>query len=154
MAEAADRHIVPVKKILMPIDKSEYNNKIIEYAISLSKAWDAKITAIHVIDMGRGVGDGGNKELKPERIQEEKIYAEDLLNEIDIAAKKEGINIEKEVLEKNDKVGKTIIEYAKKNKMDVIVIGTKGMTAVEEYFFGSVVKDVFQYAHCPVFAIR
>jgi nucleotide-binding universal stress UspA family protein len=154
MAEAADRHIVSVKKILIPIDRSEYNNKIIEYAISLSKAWDAKITAIHVIDMGLGVVDGGNKEIKPERIQEEKIYAEDLLNEIDIAAKKEGINIEKEVLEKNDKVGKTIIEYAKKYKMDVIVIGTKGMTAVEEYFFGSVVKDVFQYAHCPVFAIR
>jgi len=40
-----------------------------------------------------------------------------------------------------------------KNKIDIIVIGTKGMTTVEEYFFGSVV-NVFQYAHCPVFAIR
>ncbi len=73
---------------------------------------------------------------------------------------KEGINIEKEVLEKNVNVGITIVEYStfrswpKKNKMDVIVIGTKGMTTVEEYFFGSMVKDVFQYAHCPVFAIR
>jgi len=28
------------------------------------------------------------------------------------------------------------------------------MTAVEEYFFGSIIKEVFQYAHCPVFAIR
>jgi nucleotide-binding universal stress UspA family protein len=78
----------------------------------------------------------------------------DPLDEIDLVSKKEGINIEKEVLEKNDTVGKTIIEYAKKNKMDVIVIGTKGMTAVEEYFFGSVVKEVIQYAHCSVFAIR
>jgi nucleotide-binding universal stress UspA family protein len=154
MVEPANRHIVSVKQILIPIDRSEYNNKIIEYAISLSKAWNAKITAIHVIDTGRGIGDGKDKEIKPEMIQEEKICAEDLLNEIDLTAKKEGINIEKEILEKNDKVGKTIIEYAKKNEMDVIVIGTKGMTAVEEYFFGSVVKDVFQYAHCPVFAIR
>jgi nucleotide-binding universal stress UspA family protein len=153
MAEAAERHIISVKRILMPIDRSEYNNKIIEYAISLSKAWDAKITAIHVLDAGLEVWDGKDKETKPEKIQE-KIYAEALLNEIDITAKKEGINIEKEVLEKNDKVGKMIIEYAKKNKMDVIVIGTKGMSAVEEYFFGSVVKEVFQYAHCPVFAIR
>ena len=153
MAEAADRHIISVKKILVPIDRSEYNNKILEYAISLSKAWDAKITAIHVINMGHEIGDGKDKEIKPEKIQEEKKYAEVLLNEIDLTAKKHGINIETEVLEKNDKVGKTIIEYAKKNKMDIIVIGTRGMTAVEEYFFGSVVKDVFQYAHCPVFAI-
>lgn len=152
--EPANLHIISVKKILIPIDRSEYNNKIIEYAISLSKAWDAEITAIHVLDMGHGIENGKSKEIEPKRIHEEKIYAEDLLKEIDLTAKKEGINIEKEVLEKNDKVGKTIIEYAKKNKMDVIVIGTKGMTAVEEYFFGSVVKDVFQYAHCPVFAIR
>ena len=77
----------------------------------------------------------------------------DLLNEIDLMAKKEGIDIEKEILEKNDTVGKTIIEYAKKSKMDIIVVGTKGMTAVEEYFFGSVAKDVFQYSHCTVFVV-
>lgn len=61
---------------------------------------------------------------------------------------------QKEVLEKNGTMGKTIIEYARKNKIDIIVISTKGMTTVEEYFFGSVVKDVFEYAHCPVFTIR
>ncbi len=38
--------------------------------------------------------------------------------------------------------------------MDVIVIGNKGKSAVEIYFFGSVVKEVFQYAHCPMFATR
>jgi nucleotide-binding universal stress UspA family protein len=38
--------------------------------------------------------------------------------------------------------------------MDVIVIGTKGMTAVEDYFFGSVAKEVIHHAHRPVFAIR
>jgi len=38
--------------------------------------------------------------------------------------------------------------------MDVVVIGTRGINAVEGYFFGSVVKDVFQHAHCSVFAIR
>jgi hypothetical protein len=34
----------------------------------LVKAWDAKITAIHVIDTGRGIGDGKDKEIKPEMI--------------------------------------------------------------------------------------
>jgi nucleotide-binding universal stress UspA family protein len=92
--------------------------------------------------------------LKGERIEEEIRHGENLLSEIAVMAKKEVINIEKEVLEKNNTIGKTIIEYAKKNKLEIIVIGTRGMTAVEEYFFGSVVKDVFQYAHCPVFAVH
>jgi nucleotide-binding universal stress UspA family protein len=69
-------------------------------------------------------------------------------------AKKEGLNIKKEGLEESDIVGKTIIDYAKKNNIDVIVIGTKGMTAVQEYFFGSVANKVIHHAHCPVFAIR
>jgi nucleotide-binding universal stress UspA family protein len=79
-----------VKKILIPIDRSEYKNKIVEYAFSLSKAWQAEITAIHVIDIGQGVGyDAKDNEIKSKMIQEEKKCAEDLLNEIDLTAKKE-----------------------------------------------------------------
>ena len=66
----------------------------------------------------------------------------------------EGLNIKKEVVEETDTVEKTIIDYAKKNDIDVIVIGTKGMSAVEEYFFGSVANAVIHRAHCPVFAVR
>jgi diphthamide biosynthesis methyltransferase len=47
---------------------------------------------------------------------------------IDLMAKKEGIHIENEVIEGNNTVGKTITDYAKRNKTDLIVIGTKGMT--------------------------
>jgi len=135
------------------VNRSEHKQKIVAYAVSLSKAWGAEITAIHVIDVIRGVGYGRDEEAKRERIYEAKKPAEYLLNEIALTAKKSGL-IKEEVVEENDTVGKTIIDYAKKNKMDLIVIGTKGMTAVEEYFFGSVVKEVFQYAHCPVFAVR
>ena len=38
------------------------------------------------------------------------------------------MNIRKEVIEESDSVAKSIIDYAKKNNMDLIVIGTKGMT--------------------------
>ena len=39
-------------------------------------------------------------------------------------------------------VEKAIIEYAKKNNIDVILIGTTGMSAAEEVFVGSVAKSV------------
>ena len=51
-------------------------------------------------------------------------------------------------------VEKAIIEYAKKNNIDVILIGTTGMSAAEEVFVGSVANNVIHHAHCPVFAIR
>jgi len=58
---------VAVKKILAPIDRSIYKEKIIEYSISLGKAWGAEITAINVIDPGRGVPGGRIKEKELER---------------------------------------------------------------------------------------
>jgi nucleotide-binding universal stress UspA family protein len=65
----------------------------------------------------------------------------------------EGVNIKKkEVIEESDTVEKAIVDYAKRTNIDVI--GTKGMSAIEEYFFGSVVNAVIHHAHCPVLAIR
>jgi nucleotide-binding universal stress UspA family protein len=145
---------VAVKKILAPIDRSKYKEKIIAYAVSLGKAWGAEITAIHVIDPGRGAPGGRVKEKELEREEEAKRPAEDLLDEADLQAKKEGIKIKKEVIEESDTVEKAIIDYAKKNNIDVIVIGTTGMSAVEEIFLGSVANKVIHHAHCPVFAIR
>jgi nucleotide-binding universal stress UspA family protein len=163
---------VTAKRILVPIDRSGYKEKIAAYGISLGKAWRAEITTIHVIEPQQAIPDG-MAEAK-ELLREEAIrQAENLLNEIDILAKKEGMDIKKEVvqpadflakkegmdikkeaLKESDIVGKAIIDYASKNNIDVIVIGTRGMTAVEEYFFGSVASKVIHEAQCSVFAIR
>ena len=145
--------VVAVKRILVPIDRSGYKEKIIAYAVSLGKAWGAEITAIHVIEPEHALSDG-RAEAKKEAREEARRQTEHLLNEIDTLAKKEGLSIKKEALEESDIVGKAIIDYAKKNNIDVIVIGTKGMTAVQEYFFGSVANKVIHHAHCPVIAIR
>jgi nucleotide-binding universal stress UspA family protein len=146
---------VTVKKILTPIDRSGYKDKILAYAISLGKAWGSEITAVHVIDPGRGVPGGRVKEKERDREEEAKREAEILLVQlIDPLARKEGVNIRKEVIEESDSVAKSIIDYAKKNNMDLIVIGTKGMTSVEDFFLGSVANNVIHHAHCPVFAIR
>jgi nucleotide-binding universal stress UspA family protein len=145
---------VAVKKILASIDRSKYKEKIIAYAISLGKAWGAEVTAIHVIDPGRGVLGGRVKEKEKQREEEAERPAEDLLNEAELQAKKEGINLRKEIVEESDTVEKAIIDYAKKNNIDVILIGTTGMSAAEEVFLGSVANNVIHHAHCPVFAIR
>ncbi|MGB8938609.1 MAG: universal stress protein [Candidatus Nitrosopolaris sp.] len=145
---------VAVKKILAAIDRSKYKEKIIAYAISLGKAWGAEVTAIHIIDPGRGVPGGRIKEKEKQREQEAERPAEDLLSEAELQAEKEGINLRKEIVEESDTVEKAIIDYAKKNSIDVILIGTTGMSAAEEVFLGSVANNVIHHAHCPVFAIR
>jgi nucleotide-binding universal stress UspA family protein len=125
---------VVVKKILAAIDRSKYKEKIIAYAISMGKAWGAEVTAIHVIDPGRGVPGGRIKEKERQREEEAERPAEDLLSEAELQAKKEGINLRKEIVKESDTVEKAIIDYAKKNNIDVILIGTTGMSAQKRYF--------------------
>jgi nucleotide-binding universal stress UspA family protein len=67
---------------------------------------------------------------------------------------KKGLNIKGQALEESGIVAKAIIDYAKNNNTDVIVIGTKGMSALEEYFFGGVANKVIREVYCPVFAVR
>src|SRR5438094_5721961 len=148
---------VRVRKILAPVDRSKYKEKIIGYAISLGKAWEAEIVAIHVIDPGRGIPGGRIKEKESEREEHAITPAQELLNEVELLAEKEGFHIKKEVVEESvgiESVGKAIIDYAKKNNFDVIIIGTTGMSRVEEIFLGSVANYVIRHAHCPIFAVR
>ena len=56
MEKNVDGGLATVKKILTPIDRSGYKEKILAFAISLGKAWGAEITAIHVIDNSRCPG--------------------------------------------------------------------------------------------------
>jgi nucleotide-binding universal stress UspA family protein len=77
---------------------------------------------VHVIDPGRDVP-GGVKEKEKRREEEAERPAEDLLNEAELQAKKEGINLRKEIVEESesDTVEKAIIGYAKKNNIDIIL---------------------------------
>jgi nucleotide-binding universal stress UspA family protein len=143
-----------IKKILIPVVKSEYNDKIISYAIVLAKGSGANISIIHVLDKSAlgGLGDAfGLKVGEYEKAMRE--HAEKLLTEVQSVIEKQGIKTSTEVIG-NKSVAKGIIDYAKESGSDVIVIGTKGLTGVEKFMMGGVASSVINNAHCPVVAIR
>ena len=142
-----------IKKILIPVVKSEYNDKIISHAVILAKGSGASITAIHVLDKSTlgGVGDlFGLRVAEYEKAMRKR--SEELLTEVQQVIEKQGIKTSIEVIG-NKSIAKGIIDYAKDSGTDVIVIGTKGLTGVEKFTMGGV-QAVINHAHCPVVAIR
>lgn len=63
-------------------------------------------------------------------------------------------DIKTHILINASSVADAIINYAKDNSMDLIVIGTKGRTGLERFVIGSVANGVTMHAHCPVFLAR
>ena len=143
-----------IKKILIPVVKSEHNNKIISCAIILAKGSGASITAIHILDKS-AQGDLGD--LFPMKLEEYENAtnkrAKELLTEVQQVIEKQGIKTSIEVIG-HKSVAQGIMDYTRESGADVIVIGTKGLTGVGKFLLGSVASAVIDHAHCPVFAIR
>lgn len=47
-----------------------------------------------------------------------------------------------------------IIDFAKKNAIELIVIPSHGRTGLGRFFLGSVAEKVIRFAHCPVLVLR
>lgn len=150
-----------IKKILIAIDESKYREKIIRYGLTLAKSLGADVAAVHVIDrssigalqsLGGLLGYYESGKLGYE--EELRKHAKELLDEVDALAKKEGIKINIEVIMNASSVAEGIIDYASSTNMDLIVIGTKGMTGVEKFLIGGVANKVVSHARCPVLVVR
>jgi nucleotide-binding universal stress UspA family protein len=79
--------------------------------------------------------------------------ADKLLKEIVQLGKNEGITVQDKVLS-GSSVKQTILDYAKDKDVDMILIGTKGMTGIKKFLMGSIANDVISHAHCSVLAVR
>jgi nucleotide-binding universal stress UspA family protein len=145
-----------VKKILMAIDRSGYNERITTFTISLAKALGAEVTALHVIDRSsfEPAADAYGNYMGVQIGLEEALrkQAEEFLSEAEQFGKKEGVKVDKEVIVASPSAA--IIDYAKMNNIDLITIGTKGMTGLKQFLLGSVANNVITHAHCPVLAVR
>jgi nucleotide-binding universal stress UspA family protein len=75
------------------------------------------------------------------------------LKQIEEAAKKKGIRLKSEILDGDSKV-EIIIDYANENSIDLIVMGSRGLTGFKRLLLGSVANAVVSNAPCPVMVVR
>jgi nucleotide-binding universal stress UspA family protein len=154
----SEKNRLKIKKILVAIDKSGYKDKAMSHASILAKSLGAEITVIHVIAPSSMIATGGH--MRSAGIMALKEYqdalkkdADKLLKEIVQLGKEGGVTVHGEVLA-GSSVKQTILDYAKNKKVDLIIVGTKGMTGIARFLMGSVSSDVIAHAHCPVLAVR
>ena len=47
-----------------------------------------------------------------------------------------------------------IVEYAERENIDLLVIGSRGLTGFKKLLIGGVASGVVTYAHCPVMVVK
>ena len=150
-----------LRKILVPVDGSTASVKALQYATHLAEleANDAQLMVVHVLeDVKQGGAIGlqakyGNVRLVEGFKRARRKAAVEWLEQIEVAAERKKIRLKTEVLDGDSQV-KVIIDYANKNGVDLIVIGSTGVTGIKRLLLGSMANAVISNAHCPVMVVR
>ena len=65
-----------------------------------------------------------------------------------------GVEVETKVISSGYSVGQVIVDLADKENVDLIVVGTRGMTGFKKMLLGSVALEVVTYSDCSVMVVK
>lgn len=140
------------RQILVPTDFSDEATAAKVYAAMLAESFGATLHVLHVIEDPLAMGWGVDAAYLPQLLERTERTVREQLDKVVTAddRKKLGARI---AVETGTPVTK-IVEYADKNGIDLIVMGTHGRGVLERMWVGSVTQGVLQRASCPVVSVQ
>ena len=133
-----------VEKILVAVDGSKYADRALEYAVQLAKNYRANLALLHV-EEDKLVRIGG-----PQVMDCVGTVGECILK--DASRKAAGMSFDK--LLKFGSPAETIIKVAKKAGVDLIVVGSRGLSSVQRFLLGSVSDDISLHSMSSVLIVK
>jgi nucleotide-binding universal stress UspA family protein len=134
-----------IKHIVVALDVSGTTNKVLDKAISLAKLSDAKITGIYVIGIQPTLLSGVINDRETKK-------AEKILRSLKKYCEKKGIEFAFKVL--IGKPASKISEFAKRGKVDLVVIGSKGIGGFKGKVLGSVANSILIESKASVLLVK
>ena len=132
------------EKILVPIDGSEHSKRALKEAIEVAKMTGGAITLLNVTQ-------SGSSNMQPES-EMTPNKEKSVLSEGQKLAETHGILVKTLLLK--GKIVDQIIKTAREGHFDLIVVGARGLSKLEEIMLGSVSHGVTENATCPVIVTR
>jgi nucleotide-binding universal stress UspA family protein len=149
-----------ISKILVAVDGSSHSQEAVEYSAEIAAGCNADLIILTVLKFHQTPK--VTKELeayaKLEQISVSaqdaiKLLSNEMLAAAEIAARDKGVSNVVAVAETGP-VARTIVSYAKKNKVDMIAIGSRGLGNIEATLRGGVSHRVELMAKCSVLTIK
>jgi nucleotide-binding universal stress UspA family protein len=141
------------KKIMVATDGSEHVRKAIATAIEIAKLSEAKLFVVYVM------ADDELSMSYPKNTKLERTFVNYFRNEgkeatayVETSGKAENVEVESVILEGS--TAQEIVNFAERNDIDLIVMGTHGKNAVERFLLGSVAENVVRHSNKAVLVVR
>ncbi len=132
------------KRILVAVDGSENSTRATAAAVPIAEKYGAEILVLNVI-LGRAYDQF--------KTVAEKKAREIVDREVELARSR-GVKARWEVLPSAESIVGQIVDYADREKADLIVMGSRGLGGFKRMVIGSVSSGVVTHARCPVLVVR
>ncbi|MBL7738681.1 MAG: universal stress protein [Chitinophagaceae bacterium] len=141
-----------IKKILVPVDFSTNSTHALQYAELLARQNNASITVLHVLFIAGAPHTRIYTTMLEENMTENaKAGCSRMISSVKKGTS-DTLNIDYVILE-NGLPADEITMYAGHHQFDLIVMGTKGASGIQELFMGSVTASVIRKTGVPVLAV-
>jgi len=135
-------------KILVPLDGSKYSEKALLHACDMAKNYQASLTLIYVVEKSI-----------PFNLLDRKEYLEILRkfgNKVLIKGKKTTTDngVDSKIIMKEGNVANEVVKLAKKEKYNLIIVGSKGLGATTRFFLGSVSNKLANNSPCSILIVK
>ncbi len=130
--------------ILCPIDFSDCSLNAMEYAARYAKTYSGRIHLLHVEISSLA---SFSEEQKKINLSKLKALHDELSKMI------EGVPIDFSIVNDPDEASSGISDFVKDKDFDIIIMGTNGISDVEEAFFGSNTSRLIKSSQLPVIAV-
>ena len=145
-----------VKNILVTTAFSKNSDFALLRALEIAEKFNSKITLLHVIQKTRTDNflDNPLKKWLPERLWlTTKEYKETLLQEKIQPLLQKNLNIRYFVISQG-KPAQKILQYTKKNKIDLLISGAHGKYTIRDTFVGTTAEYIAKHTKCPVLIVK
>ncbi|MEW6108735.1 MAG: universal stress protein [Nitrospirota bacterium] len=140
-------------KILVPVDGSKYSMEGVKVAVDYAKTKGAKVFLMTVVPFVAGMDLEVSASKWDKLTTEMKQAGEDALEKAWLYVKSEGA-VAQTILSTATNVAEEIINAVGKENINLVVIGSRGLTGAARFMLGSTASKIVNHCPCSVYVVK
>lgn len=146
------------ERILVAVDGSQNSMRAAQWAIDLAKKEGSSLFVLNVIPTPMFTSSSSQSSQASPAMKEffdkARRDAETVVQDIVQSAETAGVKVRGEIIENVPSVVESITDYADEWKVQVIVVGTRGLSGFRKLLLGSVSSALVSHSPCSVLVVR
>ena len=141
-----------IRHILVPTDFSPDAEVAVQQAVELAKAFKARVTLLHAYHVPLPVLPAESYSIPADLIDSVRDAAKSRLAELEGQVSQSGLEVGSELSAEPPSLA--IVDAAERLGVDLIVMGTRGLTGLKHVVLGSIAERTLRHAPCPVLTVK